>query len=61
MKHVGAFPQLEDQMCSWTVDDTSHDRLDALVWAVTELLVGSKLPPAVVPFGSTQVSPWEIN
>ena len=61
VKHVGAFPQLEDQMCSWTVDDTSPDRLDALVWAVTELLVGSKLPPAVVPFGSTQVSPWEIN
>tara|TARA_Y100001938_G_scaffold150122_1_gene239713 strand:- start:1043 stop:2392 length:1350 start_codon:yes stop_codon:yes gene_type:complete len=61
VKHVGAFPQLEDQMCSWTTDSQSPDRLDALVWAVTELLVGAKLPPAVIPFGSTQVSPWEIK
>ena len=61
VKHVGAFPQLEDQMCSWTVDSQSPDRLDALVWAVTELLVGSKLPTAVIPFGDTRSSPWEIN
>ena len=61
VKHVGAFPQLEDQMCSWTIDAPSPDRLDALVWAVTELLVGSRLPPAVVPFGATRQSPWEIN
>ena len=61
VKHVGAFPQLEDQMCSWTVDSQSPDRLDALVWAVTELLVGSKLPAAVIPFGDTRSSPWEIN
>jgi|TARA_R100000655_G_scaffold1922_4_gene7271 phage terminase large subunit-like protein len=61
VKHVGSFPQLEDQMCSWTTDSQSPDRLDALVWAVTELLVGAKLPPAVIPFGSTQVSPWEIK
>ena len=61
VKHVGAFPQLEDQMCSWTVDSPSPDRLDALVWAVTELLIGSRLPPAVVPFGSTRTSPWEIS
>lgn len=61
VKHVGAFPQLEDQMCSWTTDAPSPDRLDALVWAVTELLVGSKLPPTVIPFGAEQTSPWEIN
>lgn len=36
--HVGGFPELEDQMCSWTPDSSSSpDRLDALVWAVTEL------------------------
>jgi phage terminase large subunit-like protein len=36
--HVGHFPQLEDQLCSWTPDDKdSPDRLDALVWAVTAL------------------------
>jgi phage terminase large subunit-like protein len=36
--HVGAFPFLEDQMCSFNVDYTkSPDRLDALGLAVTEL------------------------
>jgi phage terminase large subunit-like protein len=36
--HVGALPKLEDQMTQWTPQDgTSPDRLDALVWAVTEL------------------------
>lgn len=36
--HVGAFPKLEDQMVMWTPDSgESPDRLDALVWALTEL------------------------
>lgn len=36
--HVGAFPVLEDQLCTWTpLDPESPDRLDALVWACTEL------------------------
>ena len=36
--HVGVFPDLEDQMVSWTPDGLdSPDRVDALVWAVTEL------------------------
>lgn len=61
VKHVGAFPQLEDQMCSWTPDSASPDRLDALVWGLTELMVGSQLPPAVIPFGTTQASQWEIS
>jgi len=40
--HVGAFPQLEDQMVMWTPEsDDSPDRLDALVWALTELKDGS--------------------
>lgn len=38
--HVGAFPELEDQLCTWTHDSAkSPDRLDALVWAVTELML----------------------
>lgn len=42
--HVGSFPQLEDQLCSWEpgVGD-SPDRLDSLVWAITELMM--KAPP----------------
>lgn len=37
--HVGAFPQLEDQMCSWVSGDKSPDRMDALVWALTALMI----------------------
>lgn len=40
--HVGGFNLLEDQMVSWTPEsDESPDRLDALVWALTELKDGS--------------------
>ena len=36
--HVGGFPELEDQMVTWTPDSgNSPDRMDALVWALTEL------------------------
>ncbi len=38
--HVGVFPDLEDQMCSWVPGEKSPDRLDALVWAFTEMMVG---------------------
>lgn len=38
--HVGAFPDLEDQMCSFEGDGAkSPDRLDALVWALTDLVL----------------------
>ncbi len=36
--HADIFPQLEDQMCSFNGESSkSPDRLDALVWALTEL------------------------
>lgn len=37
--HVGSFPQLEDEMCDFDPITTvkSPNRMDALVWAVTEL------------------------
>jgi phage terminase large subunit-like protein len=40
--HVGSLPVLEDQMCEWNPADasaTSPDRMDAMVWAITELVV----------------------
>lgn len=42
--HVGNFPDLELQMTTWSpVDDKeSPDRVDALVWAMTELMVRHK-------------------
>jgi phage terminase large subunit-like protein len=40
--HVGAFPALEDQLTGWEPggDLPSPDRLDAAVWALTELMLG---------------------
>lgn len=39
--HIGYFAELETQMCEWTpLDKQSPDRLDALVWALTELNTG---------------------
>lgn len=37
--HVGKLEELEDQMCTWADGDDSPDRLDALVWALTELML----------------------
>lgn len=39
VKHAAAFPLLEDQMCAFGVDGFkgSPDRVDALVWALTDL------------------------
>lgn len=41
--HVGAFPTMEDQLCEWdpAAGMPSPDRLDARVWAITELMVKS--------------------
>ena len=35
--HVGSFDALEDQMCSYVPGGDSPDRMDALVWAITDL------------------------
>jgi predicted phage terminase large subunit-like protein len=57
VSHVGSFPQLEDQMCAFTSDfdrsraGYSPDRVDALVWGLTEL---AKL-------GQAQQSPVGLN
>lgn len=38
---VGSFPELEDQLTTWVPGDgDSPDRLDALVWAITDLMLG---------------------
>jgi len=39
--HVGNLPQLEDQLCTWVPNSgmVSPDRLDALVWGMTELML----------------------
>jgi len=55
VRHVGAFPKLEDQMTSYTGEGGrridcapsragSPDRLDALVWAITDLMLKPTAP-----------------
>lgn len=47
VRHVGLFPELEDEMCGlilgggYVGPGTSPDRADALVWALTELMLGT--------------------
>jgi phage terminase large subunit-like protein len=40
--HVGTFGQLEDQMCTWVPGEPSPDRVDALVWGLTELMLNRR-------------------
>jgi phage terminase large subunit-like protein len=59
VRHAGHFPQLEDEMCGLVLGGgyvgpgQSPDRADALVWALTELMLGGRgLGPAVHVLGS---------
>ncbi len=42
ISHVGAFPQLEDELCEYdpATSTESPNRLDALVWGFTDLMLG---------------------
>lgn len=45
VSHCGIFKQLEEQMCSYNgQSNKSPDRLDALVWALTDLSSSSRTP-----------------
>lgn len=65
--HVGSLPELEDELCTWEPDagHRSPNRLDALVWAVSELAV--KTMPASVSAQTAQAmadmtsreNPWK--
>jgi phage terminase large subunit-like protein len=47
--HVGFHPELEDQKCTWVPGDAkSPDRLDAEVWAFTDLMIGPNLVGGMV-------------
>ncbi|MEK6216571.1 MAG: terminase family protein, partial [Boseongicola sp.] len=47
VSHCGGFTELEDQMCAMTVfgftGKGSPDRVDALVWAITDLMIAPAL------------------
>ena len=51
--HVGYFAELEDQMCEWepNTNAKSPDRMDALVWALTELSESSSTMASLAALG----------
>lgn len=52
IKHVGFFPELEDQQVNWQPGKPSPDRLDAAVYALTELVIGEDPPRDFSKIGS---------
>jgi phage terminase large subunit-like protein len=51
VSHARSFPELEDQLCTWEPlsGDESPDRLDALVWGLTDLFIRGNEPLKMVP------------
>ncbi|MGE4305870.1 MAG: DNA-packaging protein [Novosphingobium sp.] len=53
VRHAGTFPELEDELCGLVAGGAyqgpgrSPDRADALVWALTELMLGKAAEPRV--------------
>jgi phage terminase large subunit-like protein len=58
--HVGMFAAMEDELCNWVPGEglPSPNRLDALVWALTALMLGPGPAPLVGVGGTTQTSHW---
>jgi phage terminase large subunit-like protein len=54
VRHCGLFPRLEDQLCGLLAAGGYHgptrspDRADALVWALSELMLGHRPEPRVI-------------
>jgi phage terminase large subunit-like protein len=51
VRHVGALPELEDELCDFgpggLTSGRSPDRMDALVWALTSLMLRDRTEPRV--------------
>jgi phage terminase large subunit-like protein len=45
--HIGCFAEMEDQMCQYDGTGESPDRMDALVWALTDLFGTKRAAPRV--------------
>jgi len=59
--HVGTFGALENEMCLWVPGQQSPNRMDALVWAGTELMIQRGVNWAdVADLGETEAieRPW---
>uniref|UniRef100_UPI0035A244B5 DNA-packaging protein n=1 Tax=Nitratireductor aestuarii TaxID=1735103 RepID=UPI0035A244B5 len=51
VRHAGRFPELEDEMCNFGPDGLSEghspDRVDALVWAISSLILRGDAEPKI--------------
>jgi phage terminase large subunit-like protein len=54
VRHAARFPELEDEMCDFAPDGLSSgrspDRVDALVWAINELMPRNAARPRIRDF-----------
>jgi phage terminase large subunit-like protein len=59
--HWGVFPKMEDQMCTYTGEENeeSPDRMDALVWGATELMLSGVNAPVVPPPAMPSSNYWD--
>ena len=55
--HVGSFLELEDQLCSFVpgLAQKSPDRMDALVWAITDLVVDEEIMTERIQFAQPYI------
>ena len=58
--HVGSFPEMEDQMTSYVpgLSKKSPDRMDALVWGVTHLMITGEDVVESIPDGLVGANQW---
>jgi len=53
--HVGTFADLEDELCQWDGTGASPNRLDALVWLGTELVIDKQQRTPQVAMASVRL------
>lgn len=61
--HVGDFPYLEDEMVTWIPGESrdSPNRIDAMVWAITELMLGQPEPQEQIIIYDSMEAVEELN
>lgn len=61
--HWGVFPVLEEQMTTYTGEDgeESPDHMDALVWALFDLMLSSVVVPHVAAVASPSINQWDTG
>jgi phage terminase large subunit-like protein len=70
IRHVGNFPELEEEMATWTPADESPNRMDAVVWGFWDLKMWQPASvayasgvatgdiPGIVPMGAGLLDPY---